>query len=290
MRRLALTLLACLFAAAALPAGAGAAPMIVIKIDDLRAAGGGKVSAQWQRVLDFAKERKVKVNIGIICDSLEGNKPEYYQWIKDAQATGLVEFWLHGWSHKAWTDAAGVAHNEFAGRPGQEQFEILDKSVKLMREKTGITMHTFGQTGTGAPGPGIDDGTFEAMAKQPDMKVWLYAAPMDAKCKAIMAANKVVVLDRVWPVNIEMPLFVPSAEKFQQGYDKYAANREYFVLQGHPQSWKPEGFEQFVKLVDYAAAQGCEFVTASECAAKVGSNQKTLAALPAVGTAAPAKP
>ena len=68
-------------------------------------------------------------------------------------------------------------------------------------------------------------------------------------------------------MNIEHPLFKPSAEEFEKGYAKFAGEREYFVIQGHPQHWTDEGFAEFVKIVDFATAQGCAFVLASEYAA-----------------------
>lgn len=89
-------------------------PVIVIKVDDLRQQND-RVHERWQRLVDFAKARKLKINIGIITDSLEGEHPNYVRWIREQKATGLVEFWDHGYDHKEWTSDAGVKLQEFKG-------------------------------------------------------------------------------------------------------------------------------------------------------------------------------
>ena len=260
---------ACLFAAPPekLP------PKIIIKADDLKTGGSDRVFQQWQRFADFLKERKIKAGIGIICDSLEGDKPKVFHWIKDLQGSGLVEFWLHAYDHKAWVSPDGVQHNEFADRTFDEQLERFAHCQQLAKEKLGFQFHTFGPPGTGAPGPGTDANTIKAMAAEPNMKVWLYNCPIDEPGQKLDAEGKVAVLDRVWQVNIEHPLFKPSLEEFQKGYAKYADKRDYFVIQGHPQHWSEEGFAEFVKIVDFLTAQGAVFVTPSEYAAQRGSSK-----------------
>jgi peptidoglycan/xylan/chitin deacetylase (PgdA/CDA1 family) len=245
-------------------------PMIVLKLDDLRVGQGGKMPNAWQRVLDILKAKQVKGSIGIICDSLEKGSPQYIEWIKQAQQTGLVEFWFHGLDH-AVRNENGTDAAEFVGRPYEEQKRRFEESLKLAQEKLGFPLHTFGPPGGGKVGS-FDEATFKVMADVPDMKVWLYPQPMDDAGRQLEAAGKVTILDRAWPVNIEQPLFVPSAEKLIQGYAKFP-QREYFVLQGHPAHWKEEGFAEFEKIIDFLQQQNAVFVTPSECAVKV--SQKT---------------
>jgi len=244
--------------------------MIVLKLDDLRVGQSGKMPNAWQRVLDILKAKQVKGSIGIICDSLETGNAQYVDWIRQAQQSGLVEFWFHGLNHDVrgenGTDAA-----EFVGRPYEEQKRRFDESIRLAQEKLGFTLHTFGPPGGGKVGS-FDEATFKVMADVPDMKVWLYPQPMDDAGRQLEASGKVTILDRVWPVNIEQPLFVPSSDKLMQGYAKFP-KREYFVLQGHPAHWKEEGFAEFEKIIDFLKQQDAIFVTPSECATKV--SQKT---------------
>lgn len=246
--------------------------MIVLKLDDLKAGQGGKPAAAWDRVLEILKAREIKGSFGIIVETLDSDKVNYTQWLKDTQATGLVEFWFHGWDH-AVREENGVKIGEFVGRPYEEQKERFTKSITLMREKTGITLSTFGPPGGGSTG-GFDEATIRVMADVPEMRTWLYPQPMDDKGRALQTGGKVTVLDRVWQVNIEQPLFVPSAEKLEAGYRKFPA-RDYFVLQGHPTHWKEEGFAEFEKMLDYLKQEGAVFVTPTECAEALAKNTAT---------------
>ena len=69
----------------------------IIKADDVR----GK-NAKWDRFFAVSKERGVKVSAGIICNSLQGDKGDYFEWLRKHHASGFVEFWNHGWDHKQW--------------------------------------------------------------------------------------------------------------------------------------------------------------------------------------------
>lgn len=89
----------------------------------------------------------------------------------------------------------------------------------------------------------------------PEIKVWLYGDPKNPAGK--------VVLERVGAVNIENPTFVPSLEKFVDGYNRNPA-RPYFVIQGHPQQWDDARFAEFVKIVDFLVSQKATFILASE--------------------------
>jgi len=46
------------------------APVIIIKVDDLKSDAHGGVPERWQRFADYIKEHKLHASIGIICDSL----------------------------------------------------------------------------------------------------------------------------------------------------------------------------------------------------------------------------
>lgn len=221
---------------------------IIIKVDDLRNAGG-KVHPRWQKLVDFLKERKIKAGIGIICDSLEKDDPKYFQWIKDQHAGGLIEFWNHGYNHKEW-EVDGKKVQEFKGPSYEDQKKNLLRCNELAKQKLGFTLPAFG-AGFNA----IDDNTVKALSEDPDTKIWLYG---DVK----NPAGK-VVLDRIGNVNIENPTFVPSLDKFKAGYAKNP-KRDYFVIQGHPAQWTDERFAQFVAIIDFLTAEKAVFTTPSE--------------------------
>lgn len=225
-----------------------APPYIMIKVDDLKNLRG-KVHPRWQKFAEFIRARKIHAGIGIICDSLEGDNPDYEKWIKEQQDTGLFEFWCHGYDHKQWKEGDKTLE-EFKGPSYEIQKQHLTRCNELAKQKLGKAFVTFG-----APFNSTDENTAKALAEDPDFKISLYG---DAK-----NPGGKVVLDRVYPVNIENPLFVPSLEKFEEGYAKYP-NRDYFVIQGHAAQWDEPRFEQFTKIVDFLIGQKAIFVTPEE--------------------------
>jgi peptidoglycan/xylan/chitin deacetylase (PgdA/CDA1 family) len=237
-------------AAPAAPSLRKTPPIIIIKVDDLRQQND-KVHERWQRLVDFARERKLKTSIGIITNSLEGDHPNYVKWIKEQQATGLFEFWDHGYDHREWTED-GKKLQEFKGPSYEQQKEHLLHSSKLAREKLGFEFQTFG-AGFNA----IDANTSRALKEIPNIKVWLYGDSKDPAGK--------VVMERVGAVNIENPIFTPSLAKFVEGYNR-SPKRPYFVIQGHPQQWDEAKFAQFVQIVDFLTKEKAVFMTPSEYA------------------------
>ncbi len=225
-------------------------PAVVLKLDDLKERQG-TVHPRWRRVVDFAHERGIKVDLGVVCDSLEGDKPAYFQWIKDQRATGRVGFWFHGWDHAEWRED-GKRVFEFAGSTYAHQKKHFEDSQRLAREKLGFPFVAFG-----APYNATDDTTIRVLGEDDDIRVWMYG-PAGAD------AGK-IVLGRAYSVNIEQPTFVANHAEFIEGY---AHNRGagYFVLQGHPMQWNDERYDNFVRIVDFLIAQGADFVFAEEFA------------------------
>jgi peptidoglycan/xylan/chitin deacetylase (PgdA/CDA1 family) len=222
-------------------------PFIILKLDDMKGE-----SPQWERTIQFLKDQHVKSCIGIICNSLEGDKASYFSWLKAIQATGLVEFWNHGLTHAQWQE--GTANvQEFKGPPYEEQKEHIVHSQQLAKEKLGITLHSFG-----APFNATDDNTLKALAEDPDIKVLLYGNA----AKASETPN-ILVLDRT-SMNIEYPVGVPNLERMQHDYETLAGTRDCFVLQGHPEHWDDAFFGEFVKMVEYLKAKGVTFTTPYE--------------------------
>jgi peptidoglycan/xylan/chitin deacetylase (PgdA/CDA1 family) len=229
-------------------------PYVILKLDDL-VNTRGRVPERFKKLGDYIRTKQIKASIGIICNSLEGDNPEYTQWIKDLRDTGLVEFWSHGYTHKEW-DENGKHLQEFNGTPYEEQKQHFDRCEDLAKEKLGFAFTAFG-----APFNGTDANTARALREESDIKTWLYGDLQDPAGK--------IVLDRIGAVNIENPLFVPSLERFIAGYNKYPT-REYFVIQGHPNQWDDTRFDQFTKIVDFLIEQKAKLVTPTEYAAILG--------------------
>ncbi|MDR1283173.1 MAG: DUF2334 domain-containing protein [Opitutaceae bacterium] len=234
------------------PAPAGA-PLIVLKLDDMRARDG-KVPAAWQRVVDFAVDRKIKISIGIICNSLAADNPDYIAGLKKIAATGLVEYWHHGYTHGGRKDADGGRITEFSRSSYENQRDSLLRGMRLAQEKIGITFVAFG-----APFNATDATTARVLSEIPEIRVWLYGNARDTGGK--------FVARRVGPVNIENPVHKPNLAALVKGFG--AAMRQepgprYFVLQGHAGGWDDDKFAEFVRIVDYLTGQGCRFVFPSD--------------------------
>ena len=235
----------------AIAADAAPKPQIVLlKLDDVVAGRPGPVSARWQRIADYLKTNNIKGSFGIICESLEKDNPAYFQWIKDIQQAGLIEFWLHGY-HMKKADEPG----EFEQGTFEEQKSALEKSERLAKEKLGFPLTAFGPHWSGTT-----DATDQALESVPEIKIWLYGPPKP-KFFSRLSIERVMAL--------ENPTFVPDPEKFRATYEKSAAKREVLVLQGHPDQWDDKRWAGFVEIVEFLKSKNVVFMTPSEYLRKI---------------------
>lgn len=248
--------------AAPAPRPDGSRPLlVVIKADDLTDEKGG-IHPGWQRFVDFITSRRIKAGIGIISSSLEGDKPAYFDWIKELHAGGSFEFWNHGYDHKRWTDDTGTPKWEFAGTSEDDQKLHLEKSAALAREKLGFPFRAFG-----APFNKTDDATARLLAADPDCRVWLYGEPGRTPTAIFIALKpKGIVL--------EPTVLKPDFATFEKSFQKLRpALPPYLVLQGHPSFWGDAEFAEFVRIIEFLTAQGAEFLTPGELAARSSPTQ-----------------
>ncbi|GAT33594.1 peptidoglycan/xylan/chitin deacetylase, PgdA/CDA1 family [Terrimicrobium sacchariphilum] len=220
---------------------------VILKLDDVTNG-----TPQWKRTLDYLKSKNIKSSAGIICNSLESGKQAYYDWLKEVQQSGVVEFWLHGYDHKQWKEE-GKDVWEFSGPSYEQQKEHIAKSQQLARQILGAPFAAFG-----APFNKTDEATVKALAEDPDIKIVLYGNTKDAA-----ALPGKLILDRT-EMNIEAPLFLPNSQKVKHDYEVMAGTRDCFVIQGHPNQWTDERFAEFQKLVEYLQSQGVVFTTPTE--------------------------
>lgn len=235
---------------AAAPPPRTSPPKIVLKLDDMRL-----LHPNWQKVLDMVNKRGIKASFGIICNSLENGRPQYYQWIKEVHAAGRVEFWCHGYDHREWVDN-NLHYMEFEGPSYEEQKKHLQRCQQLAREKLGFAFASFG-----APFNATDEKTAQALRDDvPDFKVWMYGDAQFPMGKTVLV--------RYGNVNIENPLFVPSTARLAEGMAKHPT-APYFVIQGHPPQWDEKRLAEFETMLDYLISQHAEFVTPAELAASL---------------------
>lgn len=237
-------------------APATTAPLIVIKLDDMF-ADEGRVPERWRRLFRFAETRRLKISAGVICNSLEKDCPAYIDELRREAATGLVEFWHHGYDHRMWSEG-DVTFREFSRTDRAHQLDHLTRSQQLAQDKLGITFTTFG-----APFNASDATTSELLATaMPDIRVWLFG-------DSDHPAGKFVAR-RVPPTDLEVPVHKPNYASFVKGYEaERSAGHRYLVLQGHPVSWDDDAFAEFTRVIDFLAAQGSTFIHPSELPALV---------------------
>lgn len=228
--------------------------VILLKLDDVvqNNLGSSPVPIRWQKTADYLKANNIKGSFGIICESLEKENPAYYQWIKDIQQAGLIEFWLHGY-HLKKADEPG----EFEHGTAAEQQAILAKSEALAKAKLGFPLAAFGPHWSG-----MTEATDEALQAVPEIKIWLYG-PKQPKYFTRLSIERIMAL--------ENPTFVPDPVKFKATYEKAAAKQAVLVLQGHPNQWDDKRWAGFVEIIDFLKSKNVVFMTPSEYLQKVSS-------------------
>ncbi len=240
--------------------------IVVLKLDDVKQART-HVHAAWQRVDDVLAERGIKASYGVICQTLTEATPQYAEWIRSRHKAGRVEFWFHGWDHGP-HEADGRLCNEFAGWSYEGMKALVDKSQKAAQQALGFAFTTFGPTGSGAPGPGLDETALRVLRDDPHLCVALYPSPLDEAGRRVAAEGGLTILDRVWDVNLEGAVGVPDGQRLRAGFAAHP-EREYFVLQGHPAAWSGERFNEFLRILDFLQEQKVVFMTPTECAAAI---------------------
>lgn len=222
-------------------------PRVVIKLDDLKPGSDGGISPQWQRVVDYAREKQVKLSIGIIAQYMESGNADFFKWVQDLNAANRVEFWHHGWDH-----AAEGNLKEFSGQPYERQKEHMTKANTLAREKLGFVFTSFG-----APFNATDANTVRVLSEDPDLTVWLYGDPKNPAGKTILRPSPIMIETRARP-------------DFEAFLEAYAHNRgiDYFAMQGHAGGWKDDAFDQFRAMIDFLQSQNVQFVFPREFAGK----------------------
>ncbi len=229
----------------------------MLKLDDLyRAKPGGPhpVSEHWQRVTEFLESQKIKANYGLFASSLQGDCPEYVDWIKERVANGQIEIW-----HHAYYGFGGIPEElkvdgrtgEWTGGTPAAQAETFQKAFDIIKEKLGLEVAAFGPHATQT-----DAATFEALEGFPQIKaVWFSAPPKGVETEKI-------IIKRL--MNLESPIFFPNPEKVKADFEAKRDTLPYIALQGHPDQWDDERFKKFKQTVLYLKEQGCEFLTISE--------------------------
>lgn len=250
----------------------GLRPVIVIKLDDVKPSPSGWLSEKWFNLSAYAAERRIKMGLGVICrDLLETPQTRTLNWLHATRDDGWIEFWLHAYDHTTHTGGDGVVYSEFVGRPREELKRRIDLCQSLAVARLGAPFRVFGPPGGGSTAH-VNSDLLDVLYEDPHLRGILYPTPQDALGAALQARGEVMVMDRVWPVNIEQPLFVPNLATFITQYRFYAPSRRYFVLQGHPANWDDARFAEFGRILDFLVSENAVFLHPSELAALLAAH------------------
>ncbi|RMD77158.1 MAG: hypothetical protein D6820_11830 [Lentisphaerae bacterium] len=214
-------------------------PVIILKLDDFT-----RLTPNWRRVVEFLKEQRLKAGLGIIGGAWEKADPQFVQWCREQLKTGLFEIWNHGY----YLRKAGDKLGEFESDSWVEQKKALLRTQQLAAEKLGVELRAFGPHWSST-----NEATIKALQQVPQIKmVFFYTRP----------GYHWFVFKRF--MNLEHPTFVPNLEYFRQKYATVGRTKPYLALQGHPNAWNGERWENFKKIIAFLRQEGCRFMTPSE--------------------------
>jgi peptidoglycan/xylan/chitin deacetylase (PgdA/CDA1 family) len=222
----------------------------IIKADDIRCP-----TDKWDRFFALSTEKNIKVSAGIICSSLQDETPENIDWLQKLQATGMVEFWNHGWDHKRWMDDDGNKIREFSGTGYDHQKKHFDDSQKLMKSILGTPPVAFG-----APYNATDSTTARVMNEDSNVRLFFCYQPDDGLSGEIQALMK---LRGEYDGTGK-----PNFEKFKEKYSE-ADGLTFTALQFHPNAFDDGRLAEYEKILDFLISEGWTFMLPSEYVAMV---------------------
>jgi hypothetical protein len=217
--------------------------VIIFKFDDL----SEKTQAAFQRVADTIIKKESKAGFGIIGRSCEGGKEkqEYFDRVRNFNNSGRIEIWAHGYDHFM----NGDTLTEFRNAPREKQYDHVKKTLDLVYEKCGITMHTFG-----TPGNKSDSSTTIVLNQFPQIEVYLFPFVRDQALKQLLLTSRVDMEQGTGKMNYDF---------FVKNYIA-KAGISYMVLQGHPGAWKEEGFDVLGRIISFLKTKEVIFMTPYE--------------------------
>lgn len=220
--------------------------IVILKLDDVTAGGTeGVVSPRWQRVADYIENKKIKAGFGIIGFSLAEDNSAYFKWITDRAERGFIEFWNHGYYNRTKGDTIG----EFEGTY-EQQFKALQLTDSLAKAKLGLQLRVWGPHWSST-----NTNTDKALAQFPQIKMTLGSPISPVYYKGYVLPNT---------LDMEYPVHNPNYDEFLKAYREKSKDLNYFYLQGHPNSWNENQWQNFVKIVEFLESENVKFVTPSE--------------------------
>ncbi len=223
-----------------------AQPKIVLKLDDIGVANHLCKAGQ---VMDYLLQKSIKASYGLIANRLD--ETAFSTLSKYINATNsrderMVELWHHGFDHS--NNNLSNNNKEFSGTSYGFQKKHFNDANQLIIKKLGVQMHTFG-----APYNAADSVTLKVISENSNYKLIFFPSLDVGKHLKITSLNN--------RVDMEKGVGNPNYEYFVSNYEKNVVYQQSFmIIQGHPNNWTIEQFNEFTKTIDFLVLKGCEFV------------------------------
>ncbi len=223
-------------------------PTLLLKLDDMHCGEQGcAVPWRWQRTADYLVGNRIPANLGIIGYSLAENRADYLDWLRKMNQNDNIEFWNHGYFNRWIPEGPGEFESDL-----ESQMRALALTDSLAKANLGFTLRAFGPHWTEC-----NEHLDSALASVNSIELVFGMPSMPAMQK---------YSGRLIPLNIllENPVFTPDFQKFVVDYYGKWRALDTFYLQGHPNGWDDDRFEQFKKIIAFLQADGVNFTTISE--------------------------
>jgi|GEM_PF-1884751 hypothetical protein len=217
---------------------------VVLKADDFIPDVNSHIAPQWKRFVRFIREQNLCANIGVVGRFLEHPPENYRLYLLALARDARFELWNHGYYHSLIYGGDGRVFSEFFARSYRFQYEALERTQRVMKEKLGTEPHAFG-----APGNLFDHITVQVLQSFPEIHVWFFGKNN----------GRQMIFPRT--VEAEYPTGRPNLSVFATGYDP---EEELVVLQLHPAMWDEKDFGEFVKIIRFLQKYQATFVLAEE--------------------------
>lgn len=220
--------------------------IVILKLDDVHYGSNGEVvPPRWDRVADYIEAKGLKAGFGIIGFSLAEDKPEYFEWIKKHAAKGNIEFWNHGYRNRLGVNDFGEFEQAY-----DAQYRSLFLTDSLAQAKLGLVLNTWGRHWTN-----VNADTDLALSRIKNIRM-IFGAP----------ENPVHFKGYVFPDRLQMeyPVHNPNYDEFVKHYRGEWKDLNCFYLQGHPNSWNEERWNNFTRIIEFLESENVRFVTPSE--------------------------
>ncbi len=209
-------------------------PVAIIKADNFLAT----YHEGWSDFLNFVTEKKYRVGLGLIANTLLYADDKGIQLLKTMNKFQF-ELYLNGWDHYVTEDQA-----EFDGTSLQDQINRLEWSLQATKKFINYTPHTFA-----APENRYDSLTAVALRHFPEIIIWLFGEPQSG----------LFILPHTVTVENDTGAII-SMDEFVLQYTIYKSQPA-IVLEIHPKEWDNNQYKRFEAIIQYLTRNGRRLAT-----------------------------